>query len=324
MATVPGTPELSPDQLGGRPAIKVERPRKRSRSINIDRGKIAERIKKFYDQDNQDRTGEIDARIQRYAKYRMWTEGKNWPWEDATDFANPDMMSASMRLQDTLHNSVLAQRPPIKATAIKKNNKGSEEKIDALLDHQFFEEQQGEDIIGDLAEDFVNEGFFTAYIPWIEESRSVRQIKIYDPIPADLSVQQYLGAIVEGEFPGAQATPSPDGFDWKIEGNDGKRSKVSFFTTEDDQVEGEIDREVVVYNGPRVIRKDLQEVLHPIRCENLQIKGPSNPLGASHVILKDFPSIDEIQRLVKSGFYDLITKEEKDKLGLMTMDKQYQ
>jgi hypothetical protein len=36
--------------------------------------------------DNQDRTDEIDARLQRYAKYRMWTEAWfDWPWEDATD-----------------------------------------------------------------------------------------------------------------------------------------------------------------------------------------------------------------------------------------------
>jgi hypothetical protein len=37
--------------------------------------------------------------------------GKDWPWEGATDFANPDMMTASMRLQDTLHNAVMSQRP---------------------------------------------------------------------------------------------------------------------------------------------------------------------------------------------------------------------
>jgi hypothetical protein len=43
--------------------------------------------------------------------------------------------------------------------------------------------------------------------------------------------------------------------------------------------------------------KDVQDVLHPIRCENLQIPGPSNPMGAAHVILRDFPTIDEIKRL---------------------------
>jgi hypothetical protein len=54
---------------------------------------IVERVKKFYDDDNQDRKGtEIDARLQRYAKYRMWTEQKDWPWEDATELrhAGPD------------------------------------------------------------------------------------------------------------------------------------------------------------------------------------------------------------------------------------------
>jgi hypothetical protein len=40
---------------------------------------IWQRIKAFYDTDQQDRTDEIDARLQRYAKYRMWTEGKDGP-----------------------------------------------------------------------------------------------------------------------------------------------------------------------------------------------------------------------------------------------------
>jgi hypothetical protein len=70
--------------------------------------------------------------------------------------------------------------------------------------------------------------------------------------------------------------------------------------------------------------KDVQDVGHPIRCENLQIPGPSNPMGAAHVWLRDFPTIDEIQRLRKSGYYDLITDDDADKLGLAVMDVQYQ
>lgn len=306
------------------PAITLERPRKRSRSITIDRAKIAERIKEFFDTDNQERSDEIDARLQRYAKFRMWTEGKTWPWDGATDFANPDMMTASMRLQDTLHNAVLSQRPPVMAKATKKPDKEKEEKINALLDYQFFEEQPGEQIVGVLADDFVNEGLFTAYVPWIDETRTVREIKIYPMVPASANPVEYFNNILTGMFPKAQLEPSPDGWDWKIQVDD-KRYKANFYTDDDnDQIEMEIEHEAEVYNGPRVIRKDIQDVLHPPRCENLQIKCPSNPLGASHVILKDYPSIDEIQRLYENGFYDLLTKEEAEKLGILRMDTSYQ
>lgn len=304
-------------------AIAVEHPRKRSRSITIDKETIAERVKNFYDTDNLERSDEIDARLQRYAKYRMWTEGKTWPWEGATDFANPDMMTASMRLQDTLHNAVLSQRPPVMAKATKAPDKDKEEKVNALLDYQFFEEQHGEQIVGAIAEDFVNEGLFTAYIPWIDETRAVREVKIFDMIPAAQSPMQYFNAILQGMFPKGKLQPDPEGWNWAILVDD-QRYKANFYTTDEDMVEMEIEHDAQVYNGPRVIRKDIQDVLHPPRCDNLQIKGPSNPTGASHVILRDFPAIDEIKRLHADGYYDLMTDEDADKLGIQRMDTQYQ
>ena len=304
------------DSLG---SIPTRRERKRIDSVAIDKETIAERIKNFYDTDHQDRKWEIDARLQRYAKFRMWTEGKNEPWTDATDCALPDMMTASMRLQDTLHNAVMSARPPIMAKASKPTDKDKEETINHLLDFQFFEEQPGESTVGQLADDFVNEGFFTAYTPWIEESRRAREIKIYDPLPSDQVPTEYFISLLQGFFPRGEITPSGDGWDFKIKDGD-KRAKASFFTAADEQIELEIEREVEVFNGPRAIRKDLQDILHPARCENLQIQGPSNPSGASHVIMRDFPSVDELKRLHKSGYYDLMTGEDAKKLGIRVMD----
>lgn len=299
--------------------IAVRRTRKKIDSLKIDKATIADRIKNFYDTDHQDRGAEIDARLQRYAKYRMWTEGKDWPWPDATDCALPDMMTASMRLQDTLHNSVMSARPPIMAKANRPTDKDKEEKINYLLDFQFFEEQPGESTVGQLADDFVNEGFFTAYTPWIEETRRAKEIKIYDAIPQDQLPSDYFISLLQGFFPQGEFELSADGWDFKITDGD-KRAEASFFTTPDEHVELELEREVEVFNGPRAIRKDLQDILHPVRCENLQIPGPSNPLGASHVIMRDFPSVDELKRLHKSRYYDLMNDEDAKKLGIKNMD----
>lgn len=298
---------------------RTRRERKRIDSVKIDKETIAERIKQLYDTDHQDRKWEIDARLQRYAKFRMWTEGKNEPWPDATDCALPDMMTASMRLQDTLHNAVMSARPPIMAKASKPTDKDKEETINHLLDFQFFEEQPGESTVGQLADDFVNEGFFTAYTPWIEEMRRAKEIKVYDPLPTDQMPADYFLSLLQGFFPKAEITPSDEGWDFKIK-DGAKRAKASFFTTPDEQIELELEREVEIFNGPRAIRKDLQDILHPARCENLQIQGPSNPGGASHVIMRDFPSVDELKRLHKSGYYDLMSAEDAEKLGIKTMD----
>ena len=256
----------------------------------------------------------------------MWTEGKDWPWENSSDAAIPDMMTASMRLQDTLHNAVMSQRPPImaKATQSRKDNQEREEKINHLLDWQFFEEQPGENIVGQLADDFVNEGLWTAYIPWIKETRYTEELKVYDPIPPELAPVDHFLGLLRGLFPRAEIAPGGDGWDWKIKTFDGKRARASFFTKENGEVELDLGREVMMYDGPRAIRKDIQDVLHPARCENLQIPGPSNPTGAAHVILRDFPTIDEIKRLYEDGYYDLMTKEEADALGVKRMDASYQ
>lgn len=305
----------------------VKRERPRMSSLKIEKADIAERIYKFYQDDNTNRTDEIRARLQRYAKYRMWTEGNDWPWPGATDFANPDMMTASMRLQDTLHNAVMSQRPCVMSKATKKIDADKTETVDNLIDYQVFVEQPGEEIVGTLAHDFVNEGFYTAYVPWIKETRHIVDVFVLPPIPADVPPADYFRLYLEGKFPNLDLQPGKDGWDWTITDEDAKQKhRASFFAEEEGEVEAEIEMEAIRYEGPRILPKDVQDVLHPARCENLQMPGPSNPMGASHVILRDFPTIDEIKRLSmgEHPFYDMVTTEELAKIGITRMDTAYQ
>jgi hypothetical protein len=308
------------------------RARPRITSLKLDKKTIAERVIVFYTNDNQDSKDDTDSRLQRYAKYRMWTGGKDWPWEDATDAAIPDMMTASMRLQDTLHNAVMSQRPPVQARATKKHDQEKESTVDHLIDYQVFVEQQGESIVGMLANDFVNEGFFTAYVPWVKEMRHVIDSYTLGPIPQEGSPLDMFRIYLEGKFPGAELVPTAEGWDWTVTPDtelakskrQRKSHKASFFTDDEGTVEVEIEMEAVRYDGPKVIVKDVQDVCHPARCENLQIPGPSNPMGAAHVIMRDYPTVDEIQRLRKSGFYDLLDEEDSKALGLAHLDRSNQ
>lgn len=317
-ATEEVQPNEEADASGG---LRLKRTRSRAGSLKIDRAEIAERIQRFYDKDTQDRAIDIGSRLQRYAKYRMWTEGKQWPWPDATDAALPDMMTAAMRLEDTLHNAVLSQRPAIMAKAVQQAYRDKEETVNHLIDYQFFEEQGGEHIVGQLAHDFVLEGHYTAFTPWIDEKRRVREVKLYDPIPPDSTPAAYFRSIVDGFFPRATVTVAGGGWDFTAEERDGKKFKASFFTKDSGEVELDIEREAQVFLGPRALRKDLQDVLYPWGCENLQIPGPSNPMGAAHVILKDSPTVDEIKRLRDDGSYDLLTKEDAEKLGILRKEQ---
>ena len=305
--------------------VKVKRERPRVESFaKLNKEEIVQRIERFYQDDMQNWSDDIDARLQRYAKYRMWTEPKSWPWEDASNISLPDLMTASMRLQDTLHNAVMSSRPCVMAKATKKQDKEKEEKVDHLIDYQVFVEQPGEEIVGNLAHDFVNEGFYTTYVPWVKEHRNVVDVFVLGELPPDMLPVDFFRVFLEGKFPRAELTPAGDGWDWKVKPEGKKTDRASFFTRDDGTVEVEIQHDIIRFEGPRIIPKDVQDVLHPVRCENLQIPGPSNPEGASHVILRDYPTVDEIKRLRKTGFYDLLTKEDADKLGLAKQDGSYQ
>lgn len=294
-------------------ATQPRRTRRRRSNIRIDNEKVVDRVLDFYERDLSDSSTERELRLQRYAKFRMWTEGKDWPWENSSDLGMPDIMEKSLRLQDTLHNAVMIQRPPVGAKATKKPDREKQDKIDKLIDYQVFEEQDGENIVGELAETFVNDGVYTAFIPWIREKREVRDARIFDPIP-EVEPPVYFMGLLRQTFPDHVYLPRGEGWDWEVRKPEEKPFEVRFYTLPNDDVEMVAVRDVVVYDGPRIIVKDYDDVFHPPRAANLQIPGPSNPGGASHVILRDYPVVDEIRRLAKSGFYK-VSNEDLEKMG---------
>jgi len=290
--------------------IGIKRERKRIEAFTFDRAKVAARIKKFYDDDTTNRTEEVDARIQRYAKYRMWREESG----DDADVGIVDLATHSLRIQDTLHNAVMTMRPCI--SAIPNAVKQDEDKgklIDDLIDHQVFTENQGEKFIGDCAEAFTNDSALTVYIPWVKEEREVFEIKSYPAIPPEELPITYFKTILMGEFPDHDLYKrDKEGWEWEVDKDD-KTGRVSFYTN-DTEVEMVIRRPTVVFDGPRPTVLDWEDVMYPARCENLQPPGPSNPNGASHVIVVSTPQLDEIRRLKKSGFYNLLSDDELKKL----------
>jgi hypothetical protein len=118
------------------------------------------------------------------------------------------MMTASMRLQDTLHNAVMSQRPPMMAKATKPADREKEKTVDHLIDYQVFVEQPGEEIVGVLAHDFVNEGFYTAYVPWVKEFRHVVDVFVMPAIPTDEMPEDYFHNTSTGKYPRAILEPT--------------------------------------------------------------------------------------------------------------------
>lgn len=310
-----------PDLLDAQNDAGIRRTRKRIESLKFDPQEVAARIKKFHQDDTNDRTPALEMRIQRYAKLRMWTSGKDWPWADASDVGVDDMMTNSLRIQDTLHNAVMSMRPVINSKSLDGKDHADKQKvIDDLIDYQVFVEQEGERFIGDCADAFVNDGVFTIFIPWVREDREIVDLRYFPKIPDEVLPIDYFKQLIVDEFPDAEIRSISDGWDWEFKEND-KKGRASFYTKDDERVELVIRRTVRIFDGPRPRVCDWEDVLYPHRAGNLQIPGPANPKGASHVILVDYPTVDEIKRLKENGFYDLLTDEQMDHIERSSLDQ---
>lgn len=297
--------------------------RTRTRALAVDKPSLVERAIKFRMDDDSARSGEMAARKQRYAKYRQWRAGGvKRPWDNASDVGLPDVMTAVLRTQDTLYNAAIATRPTIVSKASDKKDLEAQGKLDNILDFQAFVEN-GEDWLDDLSESFVIDGHFTAFIPWVKETRETLQVYTAPPIPdgispPDLFVQiiaKTLGPALVGLVPRGKKIDAWD-FDVTLrEGAGTEEVQISFYTTDSGSLEIHVRRDALIFDGPKIIVKDREDVLHPPHVTNLQIPGPSNPGGSPHVILVDREvGVEEIRRGMEDGFYDSLTREEFDKI----------
>ena len=307
------------DEISVQEDSGIKRTRKRPKLVSVDSSKIVTRVKDFALDDISTRTDFMEDRLQRYAKYRGWTERDSGPWEDSSDITMTDMMTHAMKLHDVLFNALMSDNP-VSALAHNKADEPKQDVIDKLIQHQLFVDMKGTTMIGDMVEAFVNDGVFTAFTPWIRENRDIVDIRIYPEIPADSVPTDYFIGQIKQEFPKAIIRKLDSGWDFIVNLDD-ETFTAKFYTGDEDRVELIMEREVEVFNGPRPIIKDIDEVLHPWRASNLQAPSPSNPGGAGHVILVDYPTVDEISRLFKNGTYDLMNKEDLEAMESSSINR---
>lgn len=270
----------------------------------------------------EDLTARIEwnqMRLQRIAKLRGWSEVKEYPWPDSSNARVSTLMEDSQRTQDTLHNAVMTSRPVCSAQAIHSANLPKQDKIDQLIDHQMFAEQNGELAIGQLIEAFVNDGVFCAYLPWIRENHEIVDVHEFDPIPDDVNVWDAVAEAFRSKLPengvAGNLPLDEDGWKWRVTYDDAPLGEPAVYEV-DAYWDGGREPLIVkikathrTFDGTKIIPKFIDEWVAPIRCGNLQPPTVSNPKGADHVFLLDYVSLDEVKRLRQSKFYNLINDE---------------
>ncbi|MES2219915.1 MAG: hypothetical protein V4587_02990, partial [Acidobacteriota bacterium] len=291
------------------------------RSLSFEKDEVVETVLKWYEQDLQDRLDWSDRRLQRYAKLRGWLEPKMYPWPDASNTYIPLMMTDSLQMQDTLHNGVMSQRPVMNPQPFNPADKDKAETVADLLDYQFFVEQQGEEKLATLIESFVNDGTMYSLQAWIKDEQDTEQVETFPALDADVPIDFQLKTRIEGIFSDQKTAVIVEGANpwvWDVKWFDGNHqpmtASVDFYSTDEGRLLCVVKRTLIIFDGPSVQPKTEEDIVYPSRADNLQPPSPSNPGGAHHVALVDYPSKDEIKRLIKSKYYDLPDAEAKKRL----------
>lgn len=314
-------PTAEPVMEGEEPVGFFIKPPKRTKSLVKDPEKVlADLIHKF-NTDIDDRQDWAERRIQRTAKYRGWREIKTYPWENASNVHLPIIMTDVQRTEDTLHNAVLSTRPVMNAKASNKEFEAKESTVDNLIDFQVFVENFGEVRIGNLISSFTQDGQFVAYVPYIKEKQKVTRTNIMEYPPAKVSWDAWLMTKLQELYPKSTILPGKKApWQWIVRKQHELTGEIVtekidvFQDEEDDRIQLVCHKEETIFDGPSLIPKELEDIVVPGRSENLQPRTMSNPTGADHVFMVDYPSKDEILKLVEAGFYDEVDAEGKTSL----------
>ena len=293
--------------------------RKRPRRFRFEED-LPDRVERFVQQDEANRSEEMFKRLQRYAKYRMWaSDDVTDPWPDAANAALSDLFTVSQRTQDTIYNAILSARPVMQARATDLKDRDKQDTIDKTLDHQLIVEN-GATWIDDLVEAFANDGHFTVFMPWVRDWRTGVRVRLAEPIPPEAMPMEYFVQLMRVEFPDAvgleprTGAKEGDVWDWVVLRQNGETVDVSFYTGEEDRLEMTVKERKLAFDGPFIRVLDRSDVLTPAAVANLQPPGPANPLGSPHVIVVDRPTIGEIETAYLSGRYDRLSKADIDEL----------
>lgn len=320
---VPG--ELVPPEVGEDPMVTEDqtpigflvKPPQRKQSLVKDKEQVVHELIERLETDIEDRADWAERRIQRTAKYRGWREIKTYPWQDASNAHLPIIMTDVQRTEDTLHNAVLSTRPVMNAKAHNRVSEQKERTVDLLLDHQMFVENQAEVRVGNLISSFCQDGQFVAYIPHIKEKQKVSRANVLDYPPPGVSWDGWIMRKLQELYPKGMILPGRKApWNWIVREEhpltgELVTKKIDVYQdSPEDQVQIVCHSEETIFDGPALIPKELEDIVVPGRCENLQPQCMANPTGASHVFMFEYPSKDEVLKLVDAGFYDEVTPEE--------------
>lgn len=294
-------------------------PRRRRRSLSVDKEKVSRYVLDTVDKDRNERSGWMDLRLIRYAKLRGWRQDQALLYTDAHNEHIPMVQANNLRVQAGLFNAVMGNHPIMQGETLRKDKKDAAESAANLVEYQFMVESDGEQKVAEGVQRFVEDGTVMSYQPWVKEIRKYVDVRTISAPPEGTPLRHYmleqLPTLIEGTREITDETS--DGYHWTVKrpapdrgGDQEFEVNVYYRDGDDDRLDVELRWDAVVFDGPQCIVHRLEDVVAPLRSQNLQPVTPYNPYGAPRVARLVRVSLDSIRRRMKDGTYDLLTEEE--------------
>jgi len=297
-------------------SVTDEAPRRRRRSLGVDKEKAAEVTLERISSARDERAQWMDERLIRYAKLRGWRQKQTWPWDGAHNEHVPLMMSNSLRIQAGLFNAVMGNKPIMQGRSLRRDKVDAADKAANLIEFQLMHESDGEQKIAQGVQQFCDDGTIFSFQPWVKDTRKMVDVRVIPGPPEDVDLSLYLVNRLPEIIDGLDRLRDEtlDGYNWTGTWKDGdgrdREVEIEVWDREDDKLDVEMRWEATTFDGPTSIIHQLEDITLPLRSLNPQPVTPQNPFGAPWISRRLRVNLDTINRRRKNGTYDLLTEEE--------------
>lgn len=289
----------------------------RKRRMSIEAGAVVQDILARVDNAIDERQEWLNKRMERYAKFRGWTQREFPPWEGCSNHHYPAMMANELRVEAGLFNAVMGIRPMMEPK-VRKDLKDRAEVANTLIDYQLFVEGNGEQFIQRYIAQFCKDPCVFSFQPWVKQSSRLTDVQV---LPKDDTrpLIELMAEAITALYPRVSELVAKNeaGTRWTgVLVDDDRTTDVVFTVWDKDKTRLELVAawDALVFDGPVALVDDLEDVVVPARCENPQPVSAQNPTGAPWVARLSRISLDELSRGEKDGIYDLISDDDWEKL----------
>lgn len=269
----------------------------------------------------------MEKRLARYVKMRGWTGREQGPWEGYSDQHIPLIMANVLRTEAGLQNALMGKRPVVIGKPTDLKHQDTATRNDALLDYQMFVEGDGEAQMERFIQGFIEDGTVFSYQPRVCEQGELYDVRRVRR-PSD---EENFGLWGKDTIMRLAAEHNcsfeeviqvdPEGYTWTgfyTRETDGVEIAVPINMYDGDPSTGDGRMEVVFkwpathYDGPRMQVPELEEIIAPMRSENLQPVSTFNPTGSPWVVRVVKVPVNLVRDRYATGVYDLLTTEDLD------------